>query len=90
MVTKYVGKDKDFVFLVIGPYCRGKGPTEAIARKLAQKNAPKAAGMSIKNYQVYLVPPDATINDMGDIVCDSAEAPIILIRTVKDGKDQIS
>lgn len=77
----------DYKFLVIGPFCFGKADTEKAAIANCKKNAPTRE-LPMKNYTVYLVPPDTGVDGLGRILWKEGEDnPIILIKKVKAGKE---
>lgn len=76
-------------FLVVGDRCWGKSATEAGAVKVAKKNYPAYERHPFNtHYKVYLVPPDAFVDDMGAICWHDVDDEIILLKEVKNGKVQ--
>lgn len=78
---------KDYVYLLVGVRCWGKGTSE----KVAKTNARKEGGPSgVETYNLYLVPPSAYVNEMGDIRWNVEEGKPdhgILIKCVRGGKE---
>lgn len=80
---KTVKVGEDVVFLCVGPYCWGKGNSETEAKKKAREH-----GSTFKTYNLYLVPKDAYVDDMGCIHWKDGSQPCILLKRVRDGKEQ--
>lgn len=74
----------DFVFMVIGDRCYGKATTETEAKKNCKSQATVAR---LNDYQVYLVPPDTTLDGVGNFQWNPETNKValkspILIKTV--------
>lgn len=79
---------KDYHFLVYGPFCWGIGKTEKEAMEKAKKQTGNREALK-KNHGVYLVPPDAWVDDMGGIRWKAVEGfpdNYILIKATVNGK----
>lgn len=77
-----------YVWMVIGPWCWGKGETLTEAMKKAGENGSKEALK--KNHAVYLTAPDVYLNSMGDFCWPDGRKespPVVKVKVVRGGKE---
>ncbi len=75
----------DYLFLVVGDRCWGRGKTRAAALKVARKEGGTAG---LKHHNLYLAPPSARVDEMGSINWKEEEGKpnhLILLETVRGG-----